>query len=251
MRRTFKQAVYGALFLTVLFVLFISLFIDFYPKTTCFDGIQNQGEENIDCGGPCVSCELKGLEIVVEPIKFFPIGDYRVNLAARIKNPSVNYAARLNYAIHIFNRFGLRVDVAEGTTFILPAETKYLLAPAISVTYRDISDIDFIIRKIDWQAGENLQVPEIAIENVKTTVDERHIEVVGQVYHRSAGVIRRLLVAALFLNDRGDLIHFSTTRLDNIASFSSRNFEIILPLQYFEEKNINPRLTEVIVQIIL
>jgi len=26
------------------------------PKATCFDGIQNQGEEKIDCGGPCVAC---------------------------------------------------------------------------------------------------------------------------------------------------------------------------------------------------
>lgn len=250
MRRIFKQAAYG-IFLMILFGFFISLSIDLYPKATCFDGIQNQGEEDIDCGGPCISCELKDLEIAVETIRFFPAGDYRINLVAEIKNPSVNYAARLNYVIHIFNRFGLRVSATEGTTFILPAETKYLLAPAISAAYRDISSVKLIIRKTDWQTEESLRLPEITIENVKTTVDERHVEVVGQVYHRSSGTIRRLLVAALFFNDRGDLIHFSTTHLDNITSFSSRTFEIILPLQYFREKNINPRLTKVVVEIIL
>ena len=26
------------------------------PAPTCFDGIQNQGETGVDCGGPCSSC---------------------------------------------------------------------------------------------------------------------------------------------------------------------------------------------------
>jgi len=31
------------------------------PEPTCFDGIQNQGEEGIDCGGPCPPCPGKGI----------------------------------------------------------------------------------------------------------------------------------------------------------------------------------------------
>jgi len=30
------------------------------PSASCFDGIQNQGEENVDCGGPCMACPSKG-----------------------------------------------------------------------------------------------------------------------------------------------------------------------------------------------
>ena len=26
------------------------------PIATCFDGVQNQGETGIDCGGPCAAC---------------------------------------------------------------------------------------------------------------------------------------------------------------------------------------------------
>jgi len=36
--------------------------IDTYPPDgsggTCFDGLQNQGEYGIDCGGPCAPCEI-------------------------------------------------------------------------------------------------------------------------------------------------------------------------------------------------
>ena len=26
-------------------------------KACCYDGIQNQGEEGVDCGGPCAPCK--------------------------------------------------------------------------------------------------------------------------------------------------------------------------------------------------
>ena len=34
-------------------ILAVILFSFFNKKPTCFDGIQNQGEKGIDCGGPC------------------------------------------------------------------------------------------------------------------------------------------------------------------------------------------------------
>ena len=30
---------------------------------TCFDGIQNQGELEVDCGGPCAPCEISGCNV--------------------------------------------------------------------------------------------------------------------------------------------------------------------------------------------
>jgi hypothetical protein len=29
------------------------------PEPTCFDQVQNQGEEDIDCGGPCIPCTVE------------------------------------------------------------------------------------------------------------------------------------------------------------------------------------------------
>lgn len=41
------------------------------PSATCSDGIQNQGETGIDCGGPCASCATSKRDSVIE--------DYNVN----------------------------------------------------------------------------------------------------------------------------------------------------------------------------
>ncbi|OYT41540.1 MAG: hypothetical protein B6U86_02040, partial [Candidatus Altiarchaeales archaeon ex4484_43] len=39
-----------------------------YP--TCSDGIQNQGEEGIDCGGPCPPCKIEQPDIVGNVLKY-------------------------------------------------------------------------------------------------------------------------------------------------------------------------------------
>lgn len=43
---------------------------------TCDDRIQNQGEEDVDCGGPCISCDLCSLPAEDLPVRFF-WGDWK------------------------------------------------------------------------------------------------------------------------------------------------------------------------------
>ncbi len=44
---------------------------DITPTATCSDGIQNQGETGIDCGGPCIACIKSKRDSVIE--------DYNIN----------------------------------------------------------------------------------------------------------------------------------------------------------------------------
>jgi len=59
-----------------LFILGTIFYFVFKPNESCFDGIQNQNETDIDCGGDCVSCEVKELEdiVVVDGPKFLKQG---------------------------------------------------------------------------------------------------------------------------------------------------------------------------------
>jgi len=60
--RTQKQIVVGlATTLVILALVFMGKNI-FKPKPTCSDNKQNQNEDAVDCGGPCLACDLKDLE---------------------------------------------------------------------------------------------------------------------------------------------------------------------------------------------
>ena len=43
------------------------------PTATCYDGIQNQGEEGIDCGGPCAPCAKERAKWLIPLIAFLAI----------------------------------------------------------------------------------------------------------------------------------------------------------------------------------
>ncbi|KKU42980.1 MAG: hypothetical protein UX56_C0001G0015 [Candidatus Azambacteria bacterium GW2011_GWD2_46_48] len=65
--RTQKQVIIAIFFLGILFFIGGGFYFAFRSPASCFDKIQNQGEEDIDCGGPCATAceekELKPLEI--------------------------------------------------------------------------------------------------------------------------------------------------------------------------------------------
>jgi hypothetical protein len=68
---------------------------------TCSDGIQNQGETGIDCGGPCVPCN--------EPITYSEFGTYGYNL---LHIDTVQFIK--STVVYPINMYTLRSQVPEG-----------------------------------------------------------------------------------------------------------------------------------------
>ena len=99
------------------------------PKATCFDGIQNQGEKGIDCGGPCGLCPediRKPLEILLED--FIPTIDDNYDLMAEIRNPNKDWGIEsINYRFNLYDRNEELIGFKEGSTYVLPQETKYII----------------------------------------------------------------------------------------------------------------------------
>ena len=87
-KRFGKQILYLISYLTVIFLIFLSIYlIWFKPTPACNDNSQNQGETGVDCGGPCEPCEIKTLSLVeVSFVKYFPAGEKTI-LLAEIKIP--------------------------------------------------------------------------------------------------------------------------------------------------------------------
>ena len=87
--RFLRRLIFGVFYLAVFGGLSYSIYLlGIRGGASCFDGRQNQSELGVDCGGSCVSCELKNLS----PISFF--GDLRVagvdwSSAAEFEEPSI------------------------------------------------------------------------------------------------------------------------------------------------------------------
>jgi hypothetical protein len=104
------------------------------PKPNCFDKIQNQGEAEIDCGGPCQSCEINHLK----PLEFSQTGNYVVQnnkyfLYTRVLNTNKDYGAKtFKYTFTVTLEDG-NTQTLQGIDYILPSSGKYVLLTNISL----------------------------------------------------------------------------------------------------------------------
>src|SRR4030042_4522578 len=101
----------------------------FRTAPTCTDKIQNQGETGIDCGGPCAKCEeippAENLQVVEKAV--VSAGEDKYDVLAKVSNPNSQLrAAKFDYAFELHDGAGKIILRSDGSSFVLPGQTKYI-----------------------------------------------------------------------------------------------------------------------------
>ena len=158
--------VYAGLFLLLVAVLYFMLKSD----PNCFDGKRNQGEEGVDCGGPCRPCpeviKLDSLE--VGESEWVHDIDNKYDAIVKIKNPNDVYGAA-------FFKFRATAQLENGeevqqkmwdTNYTLPGEEKYLFVHGFELP-QEPSNIKFEIdeESFSWKRFEDFEEPSFVINN--------------------------------------------------------------------------------------
>lgn len=132
-----KQIVIGLIFLFFVLLVAKGAYLLIQPAPTCFDNKRNQKEEEVDCGGPCVACELKyhpPLSSSGEPIILFS-KDKKVDVVFKLINLSPEWGIKqFSYKLIFKGQDGEIEEIAK-TGFILPREVKYFLVPRIELNF--------------------------------------------------------------------------------------------------------------------
>jgi hypothetical protein len=103
-----------------------------YKTPTCSDNVQNQGEQGIDCGGPCpYLCTATEQPPVVLFTQVLNVGR-RTDLIAEVENKNSNAAAKdVPYTISLYNAKHALIQKVNGTIDLLPATTEPVYIPAV------------------------------------------------------------------------------------------------------------------------
>lgn len=139
--------------LTIGLLLAVSLFFfsysayNYYVYFSSGDPNAGQGNESVPLSPRQVNSDL-----AVEPAQVFRSGQ-SVDLAARIANPNDRFMATFDYC------FSSTADVSCGSSFILPAEDKYILALGQSLP-DGASGISFRLTAVSWRRVDLRQIPD-------------------------------------------------------------------------------------------
>jgi len=164
-KRFVKQIIIALILILILSGFGFLVYYFSRPGPTCTDGIQNQLEEGIDCGGPCTSCDVASLEEVkVIWVKVIPTQSNFYDLAAQIRNPNQNHGSEeIFYKFELYDDAGNIVVQRSGRTFILPNQTKYLTQTRVMAS-RLVSQVRLSFDETNWQRIEDYQSPQLFIQ---------------------------------------------------------------------------------------
>lgn len=240
--RTAKQLIYGAFYLLVLGGIFsLFYFGAIKPKASCFDGVQNQDEEGLDCGGVCAAvclpAGLRPLEGVGRVLAFrqgedrpFDGAQGRATVLAQVANPNLDQAAEsFDYSFVFKNDENKAVFEAKDSSFAYAGEVKYLLLPNTLVSEK-FSYVELKIGNISWvPAIEMGGLPSFSVSGLKTGIEGNVLSAEGQVLNTDTSPFPSVNIVAVFRGQYGQIAGASETTIENLLPNETRPFSIIHP----------------------
>lgn len=242
-RRAIKQIIYGLFYLLIIFaVVYLFYIAALRPAPSCFDGKQNQGEEEIDCGGPCQTCATRHLDsiqaqravLIDSPIEGESI------LIFQMENPNAHFGAgELDYLVSLFeDKAGDSQPLLEfqAQSFIYPGELKTIVYPGVKIDETEVENIGIEIGNINWLPREEYSRPETIVRSVATEIRDEgslrpKLAVTGIVRNENPYDLSAVEVSVQISSQLGRISIASKSLIGAIDGFSDREFEIIIPLR--------------------
>ncbi len=194
---------------------------------SCSDGIQNQGEEGIDCSGPCSPCPWqlqKDLEVILA--EAVETQDNYSDLIAKIRNSNKEYGAEsFSYVFDIYDFKGNLVLSKQGSSYILPQETKYIIEQKVLVQSK-IYNVEFRVVHIPWQKLVDYEEPELLIRNLDFKQLDNTSRLSGTLENRGNYDFDRIDIYSVLFDARSDIVGVGKTEARTVLSKGSRYFEI-------------------------
>lgn len=182
-RRFFILSILGAIGVAFLAIVIIATT---YHAPSCHDGIQNQGEQGVDCGGPCpYLCTALEQTPSVLYTQALPAGPGRTDVIAAIENRNATAAAKnVPWTVVLYAPDNTFVQQKSGTVDLPPGATVPVFIPNISTGSQTVKSAFLTIASSSprWytMATDTRAVPKVLSTNLAGTTQAPRVTAVLQ-----------------------------------------------------------------------
>ena len=210
------------------------------PKKSCFDGILNQDETEMDCGGICPACVLRAKnDIRVISSGFLESGIHnQYDIYGEIENPNSDLgSSKFEYSFFLKDSDGTVIANKTGSGFILPGEKKYLVENNIeALAVPKTAELE--IKNTEWIRFEGYEKPQLKIVNKNYRMIDS-----GVGFSEATGILRNeppfeftvIKLQMILKDEEQNIIALNSTVINSVRSNESREFRAFWPNRFSGE----------------
>jgi len=236
-KRTIKRTIAIVAYIVLFSLIGFLLHYFFAPGASCSDKKQNQGETGIDCGGPCAVCQVvaQTQDLVISEKAFAIGGNDSYDVVARVENPnSTTGGSTFSFEFTLKDDAGNVIGKRDGTSFILPAEKKYVASLGMTTDGNKIpASVDVAITTVKWEELPGIDKPALNIYSKR--FDPLPTGVGGQAYgllrNESTYDLNKVFVVVVLRDQDNKIIGINFTEKNTVRSKEERDFLLTWPYE--------------------
>ena len=233
MPRILKQFLYGAFFLLIFGGIIWGAYLWFVkPAPSCSDGIQNQGEQGIDCGGPCanvcIPSDIKPIGATGQ-LQIFHSTPTGISILVQVQNPNSAYAAdRFSYTFKIYDNQNVLLSEITDESFVYGSEIKYL--GAFNLPFPNANRIELFIGTPEWVPADSFKKPALVVQNVQTASTASGLQANGRFVNNDSVALGKVTALSIFYDASGKPAGISKNEVTDVLPGETRTFSVMHPL---------------------
>lgn len=222
----------------IIFLIFIAIAIAawsvFNQPPTCNDGIKNQNELGVDCGGVCsLMCKDMAQVPVILWQRFFKVSEGVYTSAAMIQNPNLYaYAKDVPYMIRLYDDEGVTIFERSGYMTLYPKYNFPIIDPGIRTLQRIPVRMTFeFTGEPVWYRGSE-QKNDLSITNDIIQNESTSPRISAIIRNDSNVTQKNVKVAVLVYDPDGNVMAVSQTIVDNVPAHGTNGLVFSWPFQF-------------------
>lgn len=196
---------------------------------TCSDGIENQNEEGVDCGGSC-SRECLG-ETPKPPVqlwtRFFEISQGRYDVASLVQNTNQLLGGEVSYVLNLYDKNAVVIASQSGSVMLYPNETLLILVSDVSVDRKEPKALEFQLNVPEWEHISQVALPVNVIKQQFLLEPAPRVEAV--IENASIFPTDHFAVSVLLQDEFGNVFGVSKTVVDGLEGSEQKSLVFTWP----------------------
>ncbi len=227
---TRRQLAFVAFFVVLLALGVAGLLYFNQEVPTCTDGLTNQSELGVDCGGPCIRiCPVETNELVILWTRIFKVREGVYDVAALVENPNPFGVVSADYKIRVYDADNLPVKDIEGSTYLNPHERFLVFEPNVDVGFRTPTRAFLTFdNDLDWRRLGPARKPDLRVGSYVIT-NTPILSLKSSVNNMSIFNVENVEVVAILSDGQANATHVSRTFIDSLNEDATKEIVFTWP----------------------